>query len=254
MEQIIKKLKTMFEMQENLNIHTNGNEYRQTHICAKTGKQINYRRCAWMETAEFIDSFDWKHWKHGKDDIENAKTELVDIWHFLMGAELIENGIPSDLRLEIPAWILSKATIDARSSFVVAEAFVSSIIDGNKPIFPTSGEFDPQSPFCIFLELCNSINLSFNELYQRYIIKNTLNVFRQDNGYAEGTYIKMWEMQSEDNVFAVEFATKLNDGLSKDRLYDVLKYYYEHAVKNSRRTFEHAVFDALIRADEKSES
>jgi len=249
MEKRIKKLVTMFEMQEALNVHTNGAKYKETHICAKTGKSIDYRRCAWMETAEFVDSFDWKHWKHGKDDIENAKTELVDIWHFLMASELIGDGTPSDILLDILAsilWQKSKSSDTEVPIFATAEAFIGSLIDRRNPIFPASDELNPNNPFCIFLDLCNSVHLSFDELYQRYIVKNTLNIFRQDNGYADGSYIKIWETKAEDNVFAVEFAEKLSDGLSKDRLYDVLKYYYEHAVKNSRRTFEHAVFDALM--------
>jgi hypothetical protein len=39
-----------------------------------------------MEAAEAIDSFNWKHWKNieSEPDLDNAKVELVDIWHFIM--------------------------------------------------------------------------------------------------------------------------------------------------------------------------
>ena len=41
--------------------------------------------------------------------------------------------------------------------------------------------------------------LDLNTLYKLYVGKNILNQFRQDNGYKEGTYIKVWDGE-EDNV------------------------------------------------------
>jgi len=216
-------------MQEALNVHTNGVYYRETNVCAKTGKPINYRRCAWMETAEFIDSFDWKHWKHGKDDLENAKTELVDIWHFLMSAELIENGMPDDSSLEYAHESISTNPY-THDIFAVADIFVCGVI-GEPNIFPRQ---EAEGVLSDFLLLCVLVGLSFDELYKKYIIKNTLNIFRQDHGYAEGTYIKIWADGKEDNVFANEFADALGDKLSKDELYGSLKDFYCESVERSK--------------------
>ena len=40
--------------------------------------------------------------------------------------------------------------------------------------------------------------LSFESLYQHYVGKNVLNLFRQDNGYKDGSYKKLWQGR-EDN-------------------------------------------------------
>jgi len=216
----------MFIMQEALNVHTNGTDYRETKECAKTGKPINYRRCAWMETAEFVDSFDWKHWKHGKDDVENAKTELVDIWHFLMSAELMEKGMPDDEALAYAHETISTNPY-THDVFAVADIFVCGVIS-EPDILPREG---CEGVLSDFLLLCVMIGLSFDELYKRYVVKNTLNIFRQDHGYAEGTYVKIWAEDKEDNVFAVDFAEELGENLSKESLYAAMEEFYSKNCK-----------------------
>ena len=39
--------------------------------------------------------------------------------------------------------------------------------------------------------------------------KNVLNFFRQDNGYKDGSYIKLWDGK-EDNQHLVELTTELD--------------------------------------------
>jgi len=52
------------------------------------------------------------------------------------------------------------------------------------------------------------------------IKKVLLNKFRQDNGYKEGTYIKIWDGK-EDNVVMMETIEKM-DNVSFDELYTAL--------------------------------
>ncbi|MFY9093562.1 deoxyuridinetriphosphatase, partial [Aliarcobacter butzleri] len=61
-------------------------------------------------------------------------------------------------------------------------------------------------------------------LQKLYIGKNCLNQFRQDNGYKEGTYIKVWN-GNEDNVVMVDLLEKMED-VSFDDLYSKLKEEY----------------------------
>lgn len=42
----------------------------------------------------------------------------------------------------------------------------------------------------------------FDELYRAYVAKNVLNMFRQDNGYREGRYIKTWGGREDNQVLA----------------------------------------------------
>ena len=50
-----------------------------------------------------------------------------------------------------------------------------------------------------FLALLEQFQMSFDDLYRLYVAKNVLNMFRQDHGYKQGTYVKTW-MGEEDNV------------------------------------------------------
>ena len=51
----------------------------------KTKWILNYTRAMQQETAELIDSVPWKWWaKYQKFDEQNAKVEVVDLFHFLV--------------------------------------------------------------------------------------------------------------------------------------------------------------------------
>ncbi|PIW77143.1 MAG: hypothetical protein CO000_08525, partial [Piscirickettsiaceae bacterium CG_4_8_14_3_um_filter_44_38] len=54
-----------------------------------------------------------------------------------------------------------------------------------------------------FFNSCQIAELSFEQLYQIYMAKHVLNRFRQDHGYKEGTYLKIWNGK-EDNVVMFE--------------------------------------------------
>lgn len=46
---------------------------------------LNYSRALQQEVAELIDSMPWKWWaKYQEFDLQNARVEVVDIFHFLV--------------------------------------------------------------------------------------------------------------------------------------------------------------------------
>ncbi|MEX2608286.1 MAG: dUTPase [Kiritimatiellia bacterium] len=46
---------------------------------------LNYTRAASQEMAELIDSVPWKWWaKYQEFDVQNAKVEVVDLFHFII--------------------------------------------------------------------------------------------------------------------------------------------------------------------------
>ncbi len=49
----------MLKLQQKLNDETNGLNWENGYT--KEGKLISWRRCIYMECAELIDSFAWKH-------------------------------------------------------------------------------------------------------------------------------------------------------------------------------------------------
>ena len=69
--------------------------------------------------------------------------------------------------------------------------------------------------------------ISWTELYCQYVGKNVLNMFRQDKGYKEGTYQKIWNGR-EDNEYLVEIIGSLDSSRSefKDEVYAALESAY----------------------------
>ena len=78
------RLEQIFEMQAALNkrigIETVGMTQEQ-----KVQWVLNYTRALQQESAELVDSVPWKWWaKYQKYDEQNARVEVVDMFHFLI--------------------------------------------------------------------------------------------------------------------------------------------------------------------------
>src|SRR5438128_8969429 len=78
------KLEEIFRLQEALNrrigvaTHEMTDEQRQQWV-------LNYCRAMSQELAELTDSVPWKWWaKYQKFDDQNARVEVVDLFHFLI--------------------------------------------------------------------------------------------------------------------------------------------------------------------------
>jgi dimeric dUTPase (all-alpha-NTP-PPase superfamily) len=89
------KLAELFRMQESLNarigVHTQAmTEEEQTRWI------LNYTRAMTQEMAELTDSVPWKWWaKYQKFDAQNARVEVVDLFHFLISLAQVL-GMSSD--------------------------------------------------------------------------------------------------------------------------------------------------------------
>ncbi len=75
-----------------------------------------------------------------------------------------------------------------------------------------------------FFNTCALFGLSFDELYNKYIGKNVLNKFRQENGYKEGTYVKYWDGE-EDNKVILKIIEE-NQNLTSDEMFSRLHLLY----------------------------
>lgn len=59
---------------------------------------LNYSRAMQQEMAELIDSVPWKWWaKYQKFDEQNAKVEVVDLFHFLISMAQVLGMSPDDV-------------------------------------------------------------------------------------------------------------------------------------------------------------
>ncbi len=78
------KLEEIFALQENLNKRI-GVDTTKLDEKGQIEWTLNYSRALSQELAELIDSVPWKWWaKYQKLDLQNAKIEVVDLFHFLV--------------------------------------------------------------------------------------------------------------------------------------------------------------------------
>lgn len=78
------KLEEIFDMQEALNARI-GVKTEGMNDEEKAKWLLNYSRAMQQEMAELIDSVPWKWWaKYQEFDQQNARVEVVDLFHFLV--------------------------------------------------------------------------------------------------------------------------------------------------------------------------
>ncbi len=192
----------MIQLQQQLNDATNGENWEEG--VTQNGKVINWKRCIYMECAEMIDSFSWKHWKsiHDEPDWENLQIEVVDVWHFVMSLALQEyarefKGSAEELALYISE-LDAYDTLKQETVFAAPEQIMTQVERIMYNVLAPD-HFDVSELIEYFLQLCYMSNLDLASLYRLYIGKNVLNQFRQDHGYKMGTYTKVWH-DKEDNL------------------------------------------------------
>ncbi len=203
----------MVELQRHLNNSTNGSNW--VDGTTKDGRMINWNRCIYVEAIEALDSFNWKHWKdiNTSDDWDNLLVELVDIWHFLM-SEALTLGHPIILpKLNVNK---NRAQLIIQLEIIAKLALDSSLVSKNR-----SGNIEEMLKS--FFSAIACANLPIADLYCRYVVKNQLNILRQDYGYKYGNYQKIWHGK-EDNVVAFKLMTDNN--FTPSELYQELKKVY----------------------------
>jgi dimeric dUTPase (all-alpha-NTP-PPase superfamily) len=81
---LMDKLTQIFEMQEELNARI-GVNLKGIDEEEQTKWVLNYTRAMQQEMAELTDSVPWKWWaKYQEFDKQNARVEVVDLFHFLV--------------------------------------------------------------------------------------------------------------------------------------------------------------------------
>lgn len=180
-----------------------------------------YLRAAMIEAVEGIEHHGWKWWKAQQKDLPQLQMELVDIWHFALSAIIIDfNG-----------------NIQNSASTIAAELSGGSDtvnFDGKNYLFNDQHILDNlelMTGLCaakrfsvpLFMKIVEQAQMDADELYRQYVGKNVLNFFRQDHGYKEGSYIKIWHGR-EDNEHLVDVLDQLDISLDdySEQLYSGL--------------------------------
>ncbi|WP_037940171.1 dUTPase [Sulfurospirillum arcachonense] len=227
----VEYVKEMFALQQKLNDETNGIGWENGYT--KNDRIINWRRCIYMESAELIDSFNWKHWKdiNKATDWDNATIEVVDIWHFVMSLLLEDYKVNDrgdldklvDDVLDVQGF--ERFSKEAGSRDAAQSMELINDIESIMHMTTTShiDLFDGLLKEYFSMSLKCGVDLK--TLYKFYIAKNVLNQFRQDHGYKEGTYKKVWNGK-EDNEVMLEILD--NESLGSKELYAALEKVYKN--------------------------
>lgn len=210
------QLATMLKLQDGMNKKVNPEWLNAGYA---------YLRAAMIESVEGIEHHGWKWWKAQHKDLAQLQMELVDIWHFALSDIII--GFKGDIQ---------------QSASTIAEQLASNrdsvTFDGKDYLFTEQHILDNlelMAGLCaakrfdvpLFIKIVEQAEMDSDELYRQYVGKNVLNFFRQDHGYKDGSYLKMWHNR-EDNEHLVEVLNSLDIDLAdySDQVYAGLKLRY----------------------------
>ncbi len=198
------QLLVMLEMQDAMNTRVNP-DWRLAGNA--------WYRAIWTECAEMLDHYGWKWWKHQQPDLEQVQLELVDIMHFAMSDYLLRDADSQAVAARIERELGDPRYCDDIRAAI--ESMACSTIEHQSMHF---------SDFANIMAL---IGMDFDRLYRTYVGKNVLNFFRQDHGYKDGSYVKLWDGK-EDNEHLAELLTDLgSDSVDfRDEVYRGLEARY----------------------------
>ena len=205
MNKLHAQLKVMLTLQNNMNLKVHPQWQQQGY---------EWYRAIWIECGELMDHQGYKWWKKQGAEVDQVQLEIVDIWHFGLSAMFDERNIDQltdDLLAEV-----SGCEPAPQSVLLATEQLALKALDTKRLCVPS------------FLSLLAAAGMTLEDLYTRYVGKNVLNFFRQDNGYKDGSYIKEWQGR-EDNEHLVELANGLDssDEAFPDLLYKALDERYK---------------------------
>lgn len=156
-------------------------------------------RAAWIEAAELLDHANYKWWKNIDldGDSDQILLELVDIYHFLV-SDMIMTKNPPQAVINTFDRCKSLKLKSKEEKLAEVESFARTCLE-TKSVLPLD-----------FNRVVVAFGFKLEDVLRWYIAKNTLNIFRQENGYKTGDYIKVWG-GVEDNVVLASYVNNTPD-------------------------------------------
>jgi hypothetical protein len=181
-----QKIITMLELQDAMNRKVNP-DWRDAGY--------PWYRAIWTECAEMLEHYGWKWWKHQKPDMRQVHLEIIDIWHFALSDLILHSdSLETAASRALEGLSQQPPEMDFRES--IEQLAMSTIQTQSADI----GRF---------ATLMRAADLGFDELFKTYVGKNVLNFFRQDHGYKDGSYHKIWQGR-EDNEHLADILASLD--------------------------------------------
>lgn len=172
-------------------------------------KGFPYLRAVVIEAAEAIEHHGWKWWKKQECDLPQLQMEIIDIWHFILSQILLNTQ--GDEEQAAVFLLTAAASVDSQSAvnFDGAQYTLDTLNLLEKLELLIGLSAAKRIDIALFQGIMLECQLDWDALFRQYVSKNVLNFFRQDFGYKEGTYQKLWHGR-EDNEHLVELMDSLN--------------------------------------------
>lgn len=192
---IKNKVLTMFVMQDSLNKVIHPEWYTQT-MPDEDGETLwDFQRAIMVELGELMDHYGYKWWKKQAPNIEQCQLEVIDVAHFLLSDMLqkaYRDGKNLDKLVKDFTYTLTNIT---STDIIKSPQSIRNNIDITIGL-AANKEFGTKS-LAILMALHD---ITADDLCNKYILKNTLNLFRARNGYKQGTYVKTWGGKEDNEV------------------------------------------------------
>jgi dimeric dUTPase (all-alpha-NTP-PPase superfamily) len=164
-------------------------------------------RAMWVEAGELVGDHhgDWIWWKKKPINLAQCAIEVIDILHF---------GL-SDIAQTYA--IVGRTDPFERGADAMVVAYFAARKKGGAPEKDIPDlcerlviETIKEKLFALpeFFDLAFACQMDLDKIYRTYVGKAVLNIFRQDHGYKEGTYRKIWGGE-EDNVHLERISARL---------------------------------------------
>lgn len=185
-----------------------------------------YLRAVVVEAAEAIEHHGWKWWKKQSLDMAQLQMEVIDIWHFVLSEVLLRHQ-GDETRASASLLADGNADTDTVIEFDHQCYGLASMTLLDKLELLTALAAARRVEIGVFASIMRDCGMNWDDLFAQYVSKNVLNFFRQDHGYKDGSYQKIWHGK-EDNEHLVEVMATLSATSASyaTDLYQALKLRY----------------------------
>jgi dimeric dUTPase (all-alpha-NTP-PPase superfamily) len=215
-----EQISHMLTLQDELNtlIHPNWKE-----------QNFDWNIAALAELVEIKEWLGWKWWKKGykqgltEENKKQIQIEVIDILHFWLSWQLTY-GLDYNNPETIAHKLNKGSTFLGNLEFAVNSLLGCCVCEDGGDWYNLGN-------------LITKAELTSEQVYETYLSKYTLNIFRQDHGYKTGDYAKHWLYPAlslqfqEDNWFLEKAIQQIKDQgheVSIERIRNCLEYWYSN--------------------------
>lgn len=215
-------MKNIFEIMAKLQ-----HKFNEETIENYLDKNLNWNSAIIAESGELLGSLGYKWWKKTVPDMENVKVEAIDLLHFVISDTMQRNY---NIKEGLEASFIDETISEFEEIFT--KDLYQPLKDMNLFKLIDWLNYDEAPRFAVLKRVFEKLEMTNEDVYIAYIVKNCLNKFRQNNGYKDGSYIKYWNGK-EDNVIAYEIANEwgADEELFEHLYIDLETYYNEDVLK-----------------------